>query len=94
MGKRKMSSLAQAILLCNSLGPDDQKTIIDLLRAQQPAAPKSRKVATKKPGKDAKLTAEQELARDTGKTVEECYNALLAANGNKKAAMLVLTGEG
>jgi hypothetical protein len=34
MAKRKISPLAQTILLCNSLSDDEQRVVVDLLRSQ------------------------------------------------------------
>lgn len=39
MAKRKMSILAQAIVLCNSLSPEEQRVVMDLLKHGQPGKP-------------------------------------------------------
>lgn len=39
MARKRMSVLAQAIVLCNSLSPEEQRVVIDLLKHEQPGKP-------------------------------------------------------
>lgn len=69
MAKRKLSGLAQALILADSLGPEDQVTLADYLRAKIPARPKSTAVlgATRK-SKEKKVSTstEKETVGSTG----------------------------
>lgn len=55
MAKRKMSILAQAIVLCNSLSPEEQRVVMDLLKHEQPGKPSKTPVATAPPGRQKRI---------------------------------------
>lgn len=95
--RQKVTSLAQAINLCSQLSADDQQTIADLIRLKRDegksrngTAPAAVKAATPRKGKVN--TPAMQLAVDTSRTVEDAQEALKANGGDKKAAMLALTG--
>lgn len=92
--RRTLTPLATAIVICGELNEGDKQTLIDVLRSAGPkrngTAPAAVKAATPRKGKVN--TPAMQLAVDTGRTVEDAQEALKANGGDKKAAMLALTG--
>lgn len=90
---RKESAEAKILRLFDSLSDEGKRIVFDLLRGKQQPVKTRKATASKRksatPNTDAAI---QELSKSTGKSDDDCKAALLASNGNKKAAMLALTG--